>query len=569
MRHSTFAARFLAAAALLALFVFSSWAGADWRSERQIAPGVRHVFAHREAGPWTINILQINLREDSLFLATTLANGVVERNATLSAMFNAAAGEQRHPLAAINGDYFQREQSIYAGDPVGLQIIDGELVSFPRGARSALFITTDKKVFIERTHINATVTTSRGLHRPLRGLNEERSENELTLYTPRFGATTIANSHGVEAVLQSEQPKLTAACEIKAKVVEINRAGNTAIPPGGFVLSGHGTSAWFMNQLGVGEEITISLQLDPLPEGSVVEALGGGPRLVHDGQVAVEWSEESFREGLAGERHPRTAVGFSAGSLYLVTVDGRQAGVSQGMTLYELARLMVSIGCTEAMNLDGGGSTEMLVEGGVANNPSDGQERPIANGLVLFSTLTPGVPTKMTMLPAVTSMLADGKLQFKWQVEDAYGKQCALPAEQVVWLVTPALGQVALDGAFSVTGNITAATTVEIRATAGTVSDSSLVRVYPLPATISVAPNTVRLRPGQSQQFVVEGKAGDGSQIPSLLLSPAWSCAGGGVIDSRGYFFAGSTPGTLNVNAQLGNAVGQAQVIIEPAEQAK
>ena len=75
-----------------------------------------------------------------------------------------------------------------------------------------------------------------------------------------------------------------------------------------------------------------------------------------------------------------------------MTVDGRQPGCSVGMTLAELASLMRELGCSDALNLDGGGSTTLWTRGAVVNRPSDGQERAVADGLLLFSTAPKGDP---------------------------------------------------------------------------------------------------------------------------------------------------------------------------------
>ncbi len=118
------------------------------------------------------------------------------------------------------------------------------------------------------------------------------------------------------------------------------------------------------------------------------DVLVTGPLLVHNGQKAT-LPETS----LVLNRHPRTCAGIRRdGRILLVTVDGRTAE-SQGMTLMKMAALMVSLGCTEAVNLDGGGSTTMWIKGrpsnGVVNMPSDNRifdhegERPVANILVV------------------------------------------------------------------------------------------------------------------------------------------------------------------------------------------
>lgn len=120
------------------------------------------------------------------------------------------------------------------------------------------------------------------------------------------------------------------------------------------------------------------------PPAGATQIIAGSHVLVSGGKSVVE-NESSFSR----TRHPRTAAGIAADghTLVLAVVDGRRPGEASGMTLTELAALMVDSGCTDALNLDGGGSTEMLVrvpETGalqVLNHPSDGRERAVANVL--------------------------------------------------------------------------------------------------------------------------------------------------------------------------------------------
>jgi exopolysaccharide biosynthesis protein len=99
---------------------------------------------------------------------------------------------------------------------------------------------------------------------------------------------------------------------------------------------------------------------------------------------------EQFKADFSRARHPRTAVGVRAeGSLVFVTVDGRQPKKSVGMTVDELAGLMLELGCVDAINLDGGGSTTMVVKGRVVNNSSDTTgERPVSDALLIFRRWT-------------------------------------------------------------------------------------------------------------------------------------------------------------------------------------
>jgi hypothetical protein len=115
------------------------------------------------------------------------------------------------------------------------------------------------------------------------------------------------------------------------------------------------------------------------------QAMGGGPWLVQNGQVAVDWELQRFQlADFVERRHPRTGVGvLEDGTLLLVTIDGRQ-GRSAGVSLFQFAQIMKNFGAVNAINLDGGGSTTMLIGGGTINTPSDGKLRPLANGLLVY-----------------------------------------------------------------------------------------------------------------------------------------------------------------------------------------
>src|SRR5690606_35980634 len=124
-------------------------------------------------------------------------------------------------------------------------------------------------------------------------------------------------------------------------------------------------------------------------------ALGGGPRLLTAGALTVRTVEEEFEERFGTDRHPRSAVGLTAGGkVVLAAVDGRTA-VGAGMNLSELGTWLSWMGVVDAMNLDGGGSTTLWVAGegagGVLNFPSNNNqpdhlgERPVSSALAVFA----------------------------------------------------------------------------------------------------------------------------------------------------------------------------------------
>lgn len=133
--------------------------------------------------------------------------------------------------------------------------------------------------------------------------------------------------------------------------------------------------------------------LDGTDWSDVSEALGGGPVLVRDGKPIGSYADESMGLSFAIVAHPRTAIGFTKNTtVFLVVVDGRQPKVSIGMPLKELAHLMIQLGCTDAVNLDGGGSSTMVLGDTVVNHVSDdtdelnrkaGVERTVTDAIIV------------------------------------------------------------------------------------------------------------------------------------------------------------------------------------------
>jgi exopolysaccharide biosynthesis protein len=116
--------------------------------------------------------------------------------------------------------------------------------------------------------------------------------------------------------------------------------------------------------------------------------LGGGPKLVTNGRLDITTAREKMLPTFATDRHPRTAIAsLRDGRALLAVVDGRQPSLSIGMTLSELAGFLIELGAIEAINLDGGGSTTMVVRSAIVNSPSDATgERPISDAILVRSS---------------------------------------------------------------------------------------------------------------------------------------------------------------------------------------
>jgi hypothetical protein len=198
---------------------------------------------------------------------------------------------------------------------------------------------------------------------PIQGVNRDRGADEIVLYRTAFGPSTRTNAWGAE---------VSVAGEVVQQIID--GQGNAPIPASGFILSGHGRSrAALLAAFKPGDRVTLSTRLipasgDPRWE-NVRHVIGGGPRLLANGLFA---GGEGFRQAFADRRHPRTAIGrLPDGRIVLAVIGGRQPYHSLGMTLGELAGMLRVLGVTDAMNLDGGGSTTLVVRGVVINLPSD------------------------------------------------------------------------------------------------------------------------------------------------------------------------------------------------------
>ena len=330
------------------------------RKESKIVPGLDYtqLYAGTPNGPLQVDLLKVDLNNLAFELKPVLAQKETgftkEKVSQLAAKTNA--------IAAINGTYFAND-----GTPLGLLMLDGKMVSYPWGQRTALGITGDKKVLIDNVGLVSRVSTPDGRNLAADGVNCARGENQLIIYTNQRGLTTKTNESGLEiAVLNN-------------KVVSIGN-GNLPIPAGGYVVSAHGTKRELLQGVLLDSPLQIELALstDWLNQG-VVHILSGGPRLVKGGKLFITAQEEKFRQDITQGRAPRSAIGVTKDQkLLLVAVSGRQPSRSVGLTLNELAQLMIRNGAVEGMNLDGGGSTTLLVQGQVVNLPSDGQERKVS-----------------------------------------------------------------------------------------------------------------------------------------------------------------------------------------------
>jgi hypothetical protein len=337
--------------------------------------------------PWSINIVKISRTNNSLGFQSSLAAGRHLGLGTLTEHVARFPRELGKPLVAMNGDYFIRRGD-YGGDPEGLQILGGELISGP-STKSCFWMDEAGEPRITNVVSRLEVTWPDGTTTPI-GLNEERPADRAVLYTPAMDGSTHT-SGGVELILEpdGEGPWLPLGPGrlISARISTVRDRGNTPIGSTNLVLSVGPTLARRVTTATAGARLKISTETIPSLRGVPV-AIGGGPALLAGGKLT------DFQS--TAVRHPRSAIGWNKDFYFLVQVDGRQRDHSVGMTLQELAERMKQMGCEYALNLDGGGSSTIWMLGQIVNSPSQGAERPMGNAIILVqkervgSTSAPG-----------------------------------------------------------------------------------------------------------------------------------------------------------------------------------
>lgn len=443
-----------------------------------IAPGILYTQEILSGkSPLIINVLRIDLKAAGVHVQTGQAHDVVSISGPYQgreAIHNIAA--RHHAIAAINADFFP-----FTGDPLGIAIRNGELISEPSGYRACLGITSNKKILLNVLTTIGSLTCVDGSKINIDGINRVPHDGSSILLTPTFVAAPKADKSGYAVLLNEITLPIKLSRYIEGTVDSVTRiSAGEKIPqtPAHCVqLVALGSASNQLPQLCKRDDkvsvrfdvVSNSAPLvqghyDPNPQNVIVElftpiwqdvlqAVSGGPLLINDGEIALDGEAEGFsKSDFIDRRHPRTAAGVDKnGRLLLVTVDGRARG-SQGVSLDEMAVIMKRLGAVQAMNLDGGGSTTMVVNGLVVNTPSDGQERPVADGLLILSDYAPEVVSNTYHIAlnnkiCAENIVAVASVPLHFQLIDA--KQRIVESRRMIWGTEEGFGFVSQSGVFT------------------------------------------------------------------------------------------------------------------------
>ncbi|MGD7042919.1 phosphodiester glycosidase family protein [Jeotgalibacillus proteolyticus] len=354
------------------------------------------------SGPLEIHILELNPTKFKGTIKNGLALDQISGREKLTKI-----SSRKNALAAINGGYFvMEEEDGVPGTPAGLTILNGEIISEAAGNRTILSFKGNTPD-IKEARSSLKVETPNGDFKRIHGINRQpglirncggfihgeltkpkhdvtcTKKNELIVFTSLFGERTPEGNQ-LEIVLDEA-----------GLVTSIHDNGDNPIPENGSIISATGEETqWFDQNAKVGTRFKVHSSV--YTDGSEMEIseeafiVNGAPALIKDGSISIspqregfQWSS-SFYYYFGLNRHPRTLVGIKDnGNVLFITADGRNPEKSIGLSFYESALLLKELGAIDGMNLDGGGSTSMVIDHKLVNSPSDqAGERAIGDALI-------------------------------------------------------------------------------------------------------------------------------------------------------------------------------------------
>ncbi len=303
-----------------------------------------------------VNVLEINAKiNPSLEIKPQTASNTLNSRVKIK-----TTAEKTGAIAAINGGYFKPQ----TGVPLGALVIDNEVLTGPIYERAGFSINKDGSYSTGKTNITFSLKNE-NIDFKIDNINQPRMLSTYTLlYTDKWGK------------ISPPPPKYgSVALILNGEITKISKTA-FEIPKGGYIISAPDSE---INKIKNEKKLKFITHY-PKHFENAVHIVSGGPYLLKEGEIYIDVKEEKL-SSITG-RNPRTLIGYTKeNDLILVTVDGREAS-SIGMSLYEAAKYMQKLGCFEAINLDGGSSSVMYVNGKITNSP------PVTGGIPISGIIT-------------------------------------------------------------------------------------------------------------------------------------------------------------------------------------
>lgn len=361
-----------------------TWGTITYEEEYNLAPDTiyRAVEFDTDKGKQSAHALEFHPSNDQIAIRAGLSNGYVYGTQTVLGMANAL--EETYPnqvIAAVNADFFNLNEGV----PFGIMLDEGEILTTPLDYSKSFIIRRDGSAdIISHGRMMDMTLSLRGTLQQLTGINILHTKTDsLVLYNSRFATTTKSESSAAEAVCTILSGSFRDGETLSLRVDSVSTAGNTSLTDGQVVLSGTGAMKETVASLTPGEEFSVNFRM--VDEWKTAYfAVAGNQIILQNGEVQDVTDRANA---------PRTAIGIKAdGSVVILTLDGRRKDHSVGGSFQNVATMLRDMGCVDALNLDGGGSTTFVMrplgefERKIVNRPSESSARRVANALVLINT---------------------------------------------------------------------------------------------------------------------------------------------------------------------------------------
>lgn len=421
----------------------------DTLEYRSVGPSAMYSHLNLPEYPLKVHILTLDLTDKYNQIETFLGNDSIHTIELVTDACKRFTFPGHYAFGGINGDFYNvsANSSDFLGAPRGGSIYNGIVQREPDSDWWGFCsITGDKKPVIDYMYFVGEITDSKGRKESIAEVNRHRLTNRISMYNRYAGKRTHTDNNGTEVFIKPKngmpwRVNQPVVCEV---ISIVKGKGANEIPLDQTVLSGNGTGEAYLNDLQIGEEITINMGVNTVTDKlkpDIRELIGGNAILMKNNVLTDRNYNDSYNYTL----QPRTAVGCSADGkmLYLMVVDGRQV-ISKGLDTETLCGIMKSTGAVDVVGLDGGGSAEMIVDQKVANSPSDGKERPVGNGWIAISTAPESdVVDRIEPVRPYFFLRQCAIMPLEVQAVNKYGKAVEISKDDIGYSVLESLGKIA------------------------------------------------------------------------------------------------------------------------------
>ncbi|HEX3463472.1 MAG TPA: phosphodiester glycosidase family protein [Candidatus Elarobacter sp.] len=508
-----------------------------------VAPGIERATYRvlTAAGPLVISVVAVDPREPAARIGSVLANDrIVSKDETTSSM-----ARRTGAVAGINGDYFDINAT---GAPVGILVRGGALLRTP-STRPALTVTRDGQVRFETYAFSGSVTFG-PVTVPLSAVNEWPPQGGVALLTPAFGGIPASG----DGIVVLDADPVDGAGGPNYRVAAVTSGPPWPPPPDPLALAprvrlAYGPAAQGFGPLpGPGDVISLAFGTNP-PLADVEAAVGGGPLLLRNGAAVDDPASPNYAD--RARRIPAAAAArLPDGTLLLVVVDGRHPATSIGVNRAELIALLRALGATDAMLFDSGGSATLVARvlgdsaASVVNEPSDGVERPVADGLFVYSTAPEGPPARLVVRPEHIVALPGAHVPLRARIVDA--NLHGLGDARGPWRVAPS-PLVASIGEDDVMLTGPRPGSASLRVARGGVAGTVGVELVDRVARIAIGPPRANPDPHAALPLTVQ--AFDARDRPVAVGGLVRWSANGATVDAQGRLVAGERDAVVTASA--------------------